>query len=319
MTINHKSLRNILFIVTIFISQSIMASRGAFQSEELQEGVEGAYLCYQPLDSQELMDLWKSFARTCKGDIKNTDRVQGNLRLQWELEGVFDTFVGTLRSAVPDSVDDRNQEAAVVYLSSSPAPLETVEEMTGSVEMFMSSHASQNVSFFTHIGITRSPFFAKENQHRRVSMYLHSFGARVVREAYNGEKIAMVTTPLPAMSRIFEESLGLQSVYTRCLKRKTRQDLPYIYKHRRERKIVSDSIQMGRSTIHTFEEYIRGQTPREWYLSNRTFSANLNMYVGIFIDDLAAWAGAHPYIEKKEEVPAIVDGTQGLEDAATPE
>ena len=205
--------------ILLFSLSIVQASAKSFFSEPLCEGVEGAYLCYQPLDTADRLQLWRRFSGHCRGEVKNLERVQGRLLLQGELEGVFNTLYASLESAIPQSIDDQEQEAAIVYLASTNEPLDTIEDIKASVELLMSSHASINLQFFTHIGISRSPFAEGRKKNPKASMYLHSFGARIVQSIYGDEKCVMVTSPLDSMLEIFVDNLGEDNILFRCMQR----------------------------------------------------------------------------------------------------
>ncbi|MBY0500874.1 MAG: hypothetical protein K2P93_02590 [Alphaproteobacteria bacterium] len=187
-------------------------------SERLEEGL---YLCYQPIKTRGELTPWIEFGVENQKHEYEKVKIQESKKQQLEQsytvikQNFLQTFLTTIpgRNFSQGSIKEFS-ELAIVYASTSNAPLATSHDMINQVEMVMSSHTSPSVPFITHIGINRPPLWilSAKPVHKNLAMALHSFGAKVARQYYPG-KDYMFTTPLPIMRSILVSSLPSQCVW----------------------------------------------------------------------------------------------------------
>jgi len=186
-----------------------------FVSEKLGDDL---YLCYQPVKTKEDLNLWIDFgAENAKVEFIKCDLSPSKQRVLSDSHGVLNnSFAQTFHATVlvKTSLLKEYSDLAIVYAATLGTQLTTLNDMVEHIEMAMTSHTSPSVPFITHIGIHRQPLWIRNNKpfHKGLSIYLHSFGARIAKRYYP-DKDFMFTAPLPIMRELLEKALSKESIW----------------------------------------------------------------------------------------------------------
>lgn len=109
-----------------------------------------------------------------------------------------------------------NVELWLLYASTESMRSDEYEKSAKNIEMYCTVSTSANFPCTTHMGISSSAQFLKNNgykrKHHNFSAELHSFGTIVMRMLHR-DKIFMITTPMKVMRDIFIKTLGKENIY----------------------------------------------------------------------------------------------------------
>lgn len=87
-------------------------------------------------------------------------------------------------------------------------------DIAPNLEMFVSMLTDQTAPFQLHMGIARGLRYLDENKemHGGISVNLHAFMAKAMKEIIDQNKIYFITTPLKQMSEILKKSLSEENI-----------------------------------------------------------------------------------------------------------
>jgi hypothetical protein len=143
-----------------------------------------------------------------------------------------------------------------------------------SLEMTCTVSTAPKAPFTTHMGIFRTinSNLKKQNIHPNISIQLHAFGAKIMKDLYP-EKLYMITTPMPHMEAIFKKALGEENVYLAL----DEDWEPFIQKMKDKINLLSEEIN---DTPEKTNEVNRAKEAVDYYTNKITASSSHIITIG---------------------------------------
>ncbi len=202
------------------------------------KGSDGVYFAMERIDqSKKRQAFWKKYAfdeyvwkeKENPPYIIQYEDAEKNLPRHKKYEGLvrsgegvkFSDGIDTFQSLLRDGYVDN--EAWVAFASKSP--IGSLEDIKAeNIEMVVCVLTDVDAPMTSHMGIAKSFHYMLEALkewdhndkrfplHADLSMYLHSFAAKVMKKLYNN-KLYMITAPVPLMAKIIQKKLGKENVF----------------------------------------------------------------------------------------------------------